>query len=110
MFILLESLFRFKRASTQTSSLSTPTSLFVSYFPTGKSTVYSMIQHSPTFQLGDSDTRSTGDQQQNYTQYGFGAKYQVTNKFNLELLWTDFFRSTNGGLGVTYNLGLRYVL
>lgn len=110
IFTEFDLLFRFKRESTQTSSLSTPTSVFVSYFPTGKSTVYSMIQHSPTFQLGDSDTGSTGDQQQNFTQYGFGAKYQVTDKFNLELLWTDFFRATNGGLGVTYNLGLRYVL
>lgn len=110
VFTEFDLLFRFKREAGQVNSLTTPASVFLSYFPSGKSTVYTMIQHAPTFQLGESETRSTGDQQQNYSQYGFGAKYQLTNKFNLEFLWTDFFRATNGGLGVTYNLGLRYVL
>lgn len=86
------------------NSISVPASVFLSYFPNSKSTVYTMLQHVPTYGLGDSGF------DQEFTQFGLGGKYQLTDRLNLELLFSDFFRGTSSGLGETYNLGLRYIL
>ncbi|WBX71015.1 transporter family protein [Tenacibaculum retecalamus] len=72
-------------------------SIFMSYFPTNKSTVLGFVQHSERF----------GDFTQDYTALGFGGKYQITKTLNLEALYSNFVRGTNNGLGQSFNIGVR---
>ena len=74
--------------------------LFMSYFPTSKSTVLGFVQHLQRF----------GDFTQDYTALGFGGKYQLTKTLNLEVLYSKFVRGNSTGLGQSFNLGLRYLL
>ena len=71
--------------------------LFLSYFPSDKSTVLGFVQHSNRF----------GDFTQDFTALGFGGKYQLTNELNLEVLYSKFVRGNNTGLGQSFNIGLR---
>ena len=71
--------------------------LFMSYFPSDKVTVLGYLQHQQRF----------GDFTQDFTALGFGGKYQLTSTLNIELLFSDFIRGTNSGLGQTFNIGLR---
>lgn len=71
--------------------------IFFSYFPNEKSTVLAFIQHSQRF----------GDFTQDYTALGLGGKYQITKTLNLEVLYSNFVRGTNNGLGQSFNLGIR---
>lgn len=71
--------------------------VFMSYFPSDKSTVLVFAQHSQRF----------GDFSQDYTALGFGGKYQLTKVLNLEALYSNFVRGENNGLGQSFNIGLR---
>jgi hypothetical protein len=71
--------------------------LFMSYFPSEKVTVLGFLQHQ----------QRLGDFTQNYTALGFGGKYQLSRVLNIELLFSDFIRGTNSGLGQSFNVGLR---
>ena len=82
------------------NSLNLTPGLFLSYFPNSKFTVLGLVQHSQRLDLGNNFT-------QNFTALGGGAKYQLTDALNLELLYTNFVRGTNTGLGQTFNIGLR---
>lgn len=88
----------------KSSHLSTPTSFFVNYFTNSKSTVYAMIQYAPTFGFEEGISYDA-----DYVQAGIGAKYQLTTRFSLELLYSSFVTSRNAGAGRTYNVGLRYI-
>lgn len=82
------------------NSLNLTPGLFLSYFPSSKFTVLGLVQHSQRLDLGNNFT-------QDFTALGGGAKYQLTNALNLELLYTNFVRGNNTGLGETFNIGLR---
>lgn len=71
--------------------------VFMSYFPSNKSTVLGFVQHSQRF----------GDFTQDYTALGFGGKYQLTDLLNIEVLYSKFVRGTDTGLGQSFNIGLR---
>ncbi|MDO6674170.1 hypothetical protein Q4517_01235 [Tenacibaculum sp. 1_MG-2023] len=71
--------------------------VFFSYFPNEKSTVLVFSQHSQRF----------GDFTQDYTALGLGGKYQLTSVLNLEVLYSNFVRGNNNGLGQSFNVGLR---
>lgn len=72
--------------------------VFLSYFPSDKSTVLGFVQHSQRF----------GDFEQDNTSLGFGGKYQLTKTLNLEVLYSNIVRGFNfQGLGETYSIGLR---
>jgi hypothetical protein len=77
--------------------------LFLSYFPSSKFTILALAQHSQRIDLGNNFS-------QNYTAVGGGLKYQLTRALNVELLYTNFLRGSNTGLGETFNLGLRAIL
>lgn len=83
-----------------------PVSLFTSYFPTNKSTVYGMFQYAPTQQYDPEFKNAAGAY---YMQYGVGTKYQVTKSLEVEFLFTDFFTGVAQGAGETYNIGIRYL-
>lgn len=75
--------------------------VFMSYFPSSKSTILGFVQH---FQrLGLNDEAFTQD----FTTLGFGGKYQLTDVYNLEVLYSKFIRGTATGLGQSFNIGLR---
>ena len=72
--------------------------VFLSYFPSDKSTILGFAQHSQRF----------GDFEQDNTSLGFGGKYQLTDTLNLEVLYSNIVRGFNfQGLGETYSIGLR---
>ena len=76
---------------------------FLSYFPSSKFTAQVFAQHFQLIDLGN-------DFEQDLTAFGAGAKYQLTDKLNVEALWSYFARGNDSGLGESYNIGLRYVL
>lgn len=84
-------------------SLFLPISAFLSYFPTQKSTVFVNAQQAFLIDLGNNFS-------QNYTQLGFGGKYQVTDVLNVEASYGKFVRGESfQGLGQTFSLGLRAI-
>lgn len=84
------------------NSLNLSPGIFLSYFPSSKFTILALAQHSQRLDLGNNFA-------QNYTAFGGGVKYQLTNALNLEGLYTNFVRGSNTGLGQTFNLGLRAI-
>lgn len=92
------------------NSLSVPISVFLSYFPSSKSTVFINAQQS--FFIGYDNPNASGQNfSQDYTALGFGGKYQLTNTLNLELSYNKFVRGhAFQGLGQTFSLGLRVIL
>ncbi len=86
------------------NSLFLPVSAFLSYFPSSKSTVFVNAQQAFLIDLGN-------EFEQNYTQLGFGAKYQLTRILNIEASYGKFVRGNNfQGLGQTFSIGLRAIL
>jgi hypothetical protein len=71
--------------------------IFMSYFPSPKTTILGFLQHQQRF----------GDFSQDFTALGFGGKYQLSEVLNIELLFSEFIRGTNSGLGQSFNIGLR---
>jgi hypothetical protein len=106
LFTELDLLFRLKIYKNQSSMLDLPMSVFFSYFPTNKITFYAMSQHVPRF-AAQSDTDWVIPS--NYTASGLGFKYQINRGLNIELLYTNFWRGNNNGLGNTFNLGIKYI-
>lgn len=92
-----------KQESFANNSLNLTPGVFLSYFPTYKFTVLGLAQFSQRIDLGNNFS-------QNYLALGGGAKYQLTNALNLELLYTNFVAGSSTGLGQTFNLGLRVIL
>lgn len=84
-------------------SFATPASVFISYFPSDNFTIYGMTQHYTLIDAGNNFS-------QNFTQSGVGAKYQISDALNAEILYTNFWRGASTGLGQTFNFGLRYLL
>ena len=104
LFTELNSELNFGKAgeSFANNSLTLAPGLFLSYFPSSKFTILGLIQHSQRLDLGNNFD-------QDYTAMGGGAKYQLTNTLNVEVLYTNFLRGSNSGLGQTFNIGLRAI-
>ncbi|WP_242202219.1 hypothetical protein [Aestuariivivens insulae] len=71
--------------------------VFLSYFPNQEFTVLGFLQHQQRY----------GDFKQDYTAIGAGTKYQLTRVLNLEILYSNFIRGNDTGLGQSFNIGLR---
>ena len=85
----------------------TPVTVFLSYFPSPKSTVNVNIQYSPAFTgLPGNDAGMSFNLNRSFTQAGAGAKYQLTRSLNLEILYTNFIFSRGEGAGQTFNFGI----
>ncbi len=85
------------------NSLFLPISAFLSYFPSDKSTIFVNAQQAFLVDLGN-------DFSQNYTQLGFGGKYQISKVLNLEASFGKIVTGNNfQGLGQTFSLGLRAI-
>ncbi len=83
------------------NSLFMPLAVFLSYFPSPKSTVYVNTKQAFLIDLGNNFS-------QNSTSLGIGTKYQLTNVLNVEASFDKFVRGSNfQGLGQTFSIGLR---
>jgi hypothetical protein len=115
LFLEMDLLFRFAKPASvyanqqpKSNTFGMPSSVFLSYFLNGKTTLYAMTQYAPTIEynskIGPGITNAS-----DYAQAGLGLKYQLSNALNLELLYTNFFTSANGGAGSTFNLGVKFI-
>jgi len=82
------------------NSLRLTPGVFLSYFPSSKFTVLGLVQHSQLIDAGNNFS-------QDFTALGGGLKYQLTDVFNIETLYTGFVRGNDTGLGESFNIGLR---
>ncbi|WP_421764396.1 hypothetical protein [Ekhidna sp.] len=96
-------------SSVDNNFLETQTSVFYSYFPTSRWTIYGMSEYFPRhYDL----TNENGEAFFSYfIQSGIGVKYQlVPNLIELETLYTNFWKGSEGeGAGETINLGIRVI-
>ncbi|MDX1350342.1 MAG: DUF547 domain-containing protein [Putridiphycobacter sp.] len=110
LFTEVDLLFRFKVYETQIGMLDIPINVFFSYFPTTRLTFYGMTQHVPRFTNNiNPQVQSDWVIPMNYTASGGGVKYQLSSQMNIELLYTNFWRGKNSGLGNTFNIGIKYI-
>ena len=85
------------------NSLYLPLGVFLSYFPSSKTTAFINAKQAFLIDLGN-------DFSQNSTSLGLGGKYQLTNILNLEASFDKFVRGHSfQGLGQTFSLGLRAI-
>ena len=89
------------------NSLGVPLSVFLSYFPSTKSTIF--VSGQQFFLIGYDNPDAGGNNfSQEYTALGLGGKYQLTDALNIELSYNNFVRGSSfQGLGQTFSLGLR---
>ncbi len=124
VFTEADLLFWFSKDRSRGHQLQTPLSLFLSYFPTSKATIYGMVQYSPTYEELASNqeaidvgaiprfTHGLGAEwmyNNHFAQTGVGAKYQVLQNLEVEALYTNFFAGFGAGAGSTFNIGLRFL-
>jgi hypothetical protein len=91
------------------SYLETPISVFLSYFPTHRITLYIQGEYWPTHY---DDINQKGESfSQYFAQAGIGGKYQIIpGLLEGELLYTKFLAGSFGkGAGQTFNLGIRII-
>ena len=84
------------------NSLELAPSVFISYFASSKSTIFTFVQHAQLLDLGN-------DFKQNYSAAGLGAKYQLSKVLNVETIYSKFLRGNDTGLGQSFNIGLRAI-
>jgi len=85
------------------NSLRVVPAVVFSYFPSSVFTITGLVQHTQLLDFGNDFT-------QNFTALGAGVKYQLSKELNVELLYTNFVRGTDTGLGESFNIGLRAIL
>jgi hypothetical protein len=107
LFLEADLLLRLKIYGNQINMLDVPLSVFLSYFPNKKITFYVMSQHLNRFAKPNEPNDWVIPS--NYTLSGLGFKYQITHNLNLELLYNNFWRAKNAGLGNTLNIGIKYI-
>ena len=90
-----------RKLNKDNNSILTPAKVFLSYFPSKKTTIYTMAEFGPSWGKGQINTY--------YTQFGIGAKYQIIKNLEIELLYSKFPIGKNSGAGTTYNIGIRYL-
>jgi hypothetical protein len=102
-------LYRIKRYDYQTSFFNIPTSLFLSYFPNSRVTLYGFGQYSPAFRKQSNEIDQIFGLSNWYTQIGVGVKYQLATRLGLELSYGNFILSRKDGAGEVINFGIRYI-
>lgn len=103
-------LYRFKRNDNQVDFFRIPSSVFLSYFPTGKISLYTFAQYAPRFETIANDVDEQFGINAWFTQVGVGAKYQLLPSLGLEASYGKFIASRNDGAGYLINFGLRYII
>lgn len=109
LFLEADIWYRIGYKENQASAVDIPLTVIYSLFPTPKTTIYGIASHVTRNQYNPHNYNDGITTAANYSAAGLGFKYQLSPKLNLELLYTNFLRGTNSGLGNTFNIGLRYV-
>lgn len=109
LFLEADLWYRIGYKENQASAVDVPFTVIYSLFPTPKTTFYGIASHVIRNQYNPHSYNDGITTAANYSAAGLGFKYQMTSKLNLELLYTNFLRGTNSGLGNTFNIGIRYV-
>ncbi len=102
-------LYRINRYKTQTNFFNLPTSLFLSYFPSSRVTLFGFGQYSPAFRRLSNEVDQVFGLSNWYTQVGGGVKYQLSSRLGFEFSYGNFILSRNDGAGEVINFGLRYI-
>lgn len=91
--------------------LETQTSVFYSFFPTTRWTVYAMTEYFPRHYNPDDNVEKAEAFFSYFVQSGIGLKYQlIPQLIELEALYTNFWAGSEGqGAGETINLGIRVI-
>lgn len=108
-FFSLDFLARFKTSDVQRTFLRLPASVFLSYFPSSKYSIFTSLQYSPRFESVSNSIDEQFGLNQWFTTFGFGGKYQATRKLSFELSYSNFVLSRNDGAGYSVNFGLRII-
>ncbi|MFT6924237.1 MAG: hypothetical protein ACJA1C_003258 [Crocinitomicaceae bacterium] len=110
LFTEVDLLFRIRRSKEQITHMDLPVSVIGSYFLTPKFTLYGIAQH-VTRHTYDIFPQESNDWviSMNYSSVGAGIKYQPASNLTLELLYTNFVRGVNSGIGNTFNFGIKYI-
>jgi len=109
LFTEIDALIRFKYRADQVTHVDIPMTVIGSYFPTPKWTLYGLAQHTPRITYDLHQTNTDWVLPANWTSLGAGVKFQPKSNFTIELLYTNFLRGVNTGLGSTFNLGFKYI-
>ncbi len=102
-------LYRIKRYESQINFFNVPTSLFLSYFPSSRATLFVFGQYSPAFREVSNEVDQVFGLSNWYTQIGVGVKYQLLPQLGLEFSYGNFVLSRNDGAGEVINFALRYI-
>ena len=91
--------------------LDTQTSVFYSYFPTSRWTLYAMSEFFPRHYNANEGAQEASAFYEYFIQSGLGLKYQlIPNLIEVEALYTNFWNGSEGqGAGETINLGIRVI-
>ncbi len=111
LFFEADILARIRTSKEQITHADVPITFIASYFFAPKWTVYGIVQHNTRFVYNINPTAAINDfiQPSNYTAPGIGLKFQPVSNVTLELLYTNFVRGINTGLGETFNFGIKYL-
>ena len=102
-------LYRIKRYDTQINFFRLPTSVFLSYFPVQKISIYGFGQYAPAFETIFNEVDEQFGLNKWFVQVGVGMKYQLLPALELEVSYGNFIASRNDGAGYLINFGLRYI-
>ena len=110
IFAEADILARIRTSKSQITHVDVPVTLIGSYFPAAKWTVYAIGQHNTRYTYNINPTLTNDFViPMNYSAIGLGLKFQPVSNITLELLYTNFVRGVNSGLGETFNLGIKYL-
>lgn len=111
LFFEADILARIRTSKQQITHADVPLTFIASYFFAPKWTVYGIVQHNTRFVYNINPTEAANDfiQPMNYTAPGIGLKFLPASNITLELLYTNFVRGVNTGLGETFNFGIKYI-
>lgn len=110
LFVEADFIYRIARRDDQENFFRTPVTGILSYFlPSGKASLFALYQYSPRFENVSNGFDEQFGLAQWFQQAGIGLKYQLNNKLEMELSYSNFFASRNDGGGQTFNLGFRWL-
>jgi hypothetical protein len=110
LFAEADILARIRTSKSQITHVDLPVTLIGSFFPTSKWTVYAIGQHNTRYTCNINPMLTTDFViPMNFSLLGLGLKYQLVSNITLELLYTNFVRGVNTGLGETFNFGIKYL-
>ena len=105
IFAEINTLYSFEKKESRCANdyLGVAPGIFVSYFPSQNFIIFGLVQHYNLIAINNGFSK-------NYTAVEAGAKYQLTHAINFEVIYTNFVRGNDTGLGQTFNFVLRALL